>query len=53
MAIKKNTLYLCEPSKNKECKKVTCQHICRHTRKKDCAKLDQNGMPIIVPQSEI
>lgn len=48
---KRKTLYLCDPSKNKECKKHSCQRICRHTTKRECAKLDENGKPIAEPLS--
>lgn len=43
----KKILYLCDPSKNKECKKTVCQIICRHTTSLHFAKLDDKGKPII------
>lgn len=41
------TLYLCDPSKNKECKKIACQIRCKLTRDIKNAKFDSNGKPII------
>lgn len=43
---KKKTLYLCDPSKNKECTKQTCQIKCKVTTKVEFAKLDNNGKPV-------
>ena len=42
----KKTLYLCDPSKNKECKKNTCQIKCKLTKYVEFAKLDKNGKPV-------
>lgn len=45
-------LYLCDPEKNKECKKTGCftryQHCCEATNKAECAVLDNEGKPIRV-----
>ena len=42
----KKTLYLCDPSKNKECKKNKCQIKCKLTKYVEFAKLDKNGKPV-------
>lgn len=50
-----NTLYLCDPNKNTECKKTSCLYgdgkyqQCDATTKKEFAKLDENGEPILAP----
>ena len=28
-------LYLCDPKKNKECKKTMCRNLCRHTTNRE------------------
>lgn len=48
----KNTLYFCDPNKNKECKKISCQHYCKLTTKEKCAKLNKSGKPIIYFQAK-
>lgn len=45
---KKKILYLCDPSKNKECKKTVCQTQCKYTLNSAFAKADNKGNPIIV-----
>lgn len=48
MPIPKNeTLYLCDPNKNKECQKSSCQIRCKYTANKDFAKTDENELSII------
>ena len=39
----KKIIYLCDPKKNKGCKKIACQDSCICTLKKECAVLDENG----------
>lgn len=48
-------LYYCDPEKNTECRKMGCAHlftaieggVCFITLKKECARLDRNGNPMI------
>lgn len=47
---KKDTLYLCDPDKNTRCQKTVCQYSCTLTTKQECAKLDENGKPVIAIQ---
>lgn len=44
---KEKTLYLCDPHKNKECQKSSCQIKCKLTTNKEFAKTDENGKEII------
>lgn len=45
-------LYLCDPEKNKECKKIAChtrhRHECEATDHAEFAMLDDEGKPIRV-----
>ena len=48
------TLYLCDPEKNKTCRKSCCVHnplaidcICKATVHLEFAKLDESGKPIL------
>lgn len=34
MSLNENIVYLCEPKKNKECRKGTCQKLCFFTHEK-------------------
>ena len=40
-------LYKCDPKKNKNCSKRSCQIHCRSTQYSEYAELDGNGRPII------
>ena len=40
-------LYKCDPRKNKNCSKRSCQIHCRSTQYSEYAELDGNGKPII------
>ena len=45
-------LYLCDPTKNTECSKTSCKFVqntgeCTDTTKKEFAKLDERGEPIV------
>jgi len=45
-------LYLCDPVKNAECPKTSCKFgknagECTNTAKKEFARLDENGEPIV------
>ena len=44
---KEKILYLCNPAKNKECQKSSCQINCKLTTNKEFAKTDENGKEII------
>lgn len=44
---KKDILYLCDPCKNTECQKSACQKQCKLTAKREFAKIDEDGKPII------
>ena len=46
----KKTLYLCDPCKNKECKKATCQIKCKLTSNVKFAKFGKDEKPIIAFQ---
>lgn len=46
-------IYYCDPEKNKNCPKTGCKYnpnnrygTCQLTRKRYCAKLDENGQPM-------
>ena len=46
------TLYRCDPEKNQECRRRMCYlrgGKCEGTRKAECARLDSDGKPIILP----
>ena len=43
----KTTFYVCDPSKNKNCHKTTCQVRCKLTPDVEFAKLDEEGNPIV------
>ena len=43
----KTTFYVCDPSKNKNCHKNTCQVRCKLTPDVKFAKLDEEGNPIV------
>lgn len=53
-------VYYCDPEKNKSCPKTGCKYkpksrygACELTRKKHCAKLDENGQPMqFVPKED-
>mgnify|MGYP004652319963 CR=1 FL=1 len=49
---KKYPLYLCDPQKNTECKKTSCQMLygCFFTKKKAFAVTDENENPIIAAE---
>ncbi len=51
---KKDTLYLCDPSKNTECPKGNCQipNGCFLTTKEECAKINEKNVPIVVTESQ-
>jgi len=37
-------IFLCDPEKNKECVKGSCQKLCRHTFQKEYAKDNQQDL---------
>ena len=48
-------LYMCDHTKNTECPKTSCKYnqnakcgACTNTTKKEFAKVDKHGMPIVV-----
>ena len=51
-------LFMCDPSKNKKCKKTTCiyrnvpEPLCYRTKDESCARLDENGRPIVAGEEE-
>lgn len=47
MSVDKKICYLCDPNKNKECRKTSCQKRCFCTQKEEYAMLDENGKPIV------
>ena len=48
-------MYYCDPEKNTECRKTACAHcltiteggVCFITMKRECARTDANGVPVI------
>ena len=50
--IKLKKIYLCDPDKNKECKKTGCKDgYCTSTSNKKYAVIDpHNGRPILLPE---
>ncbi|GEM_PF-6381814 len=47
MKQEQNPRYICDPQKNKECSRNGCPGFCTHTMKKEFAKIDSDGNPII------
>lgn len=52
----RTTLYLCDPEKNTDCRKNSCEHnplsafpVCKATKYPEFAKLDESGKPIRLP----
>ena len=55
--MEQTTFYVCDPEKNKECKKTGCAHVtrrgkktagdCRATSNPEYAALDGEGKPIV------
>ncbi len=48
-------LYMCDHTKNTKCPKTSCKYnpnvkcgVCTNTTKKEFAKLDENGEPIVL-----
>ena len=54
---KQKTYYVCDPKKATECDKFVCWEImhgpCKCTSKKECAKTDLNGLPIIATDMDL
>ena len=54
MKMEKKTWYLCDPEKNKECRKMGCMHnaasiskSCELTSHPEFEKMDEDGNPVI------
>lgn len=54
---RKQRIYVCDPQLNESCSKQGCWFIykgpCRCTKKKKCAKRDENGNAIFASDAEI